>query len=73
MTYWDEEGASFTYIGGNRTWRNQNPGKPIYTQHSSFFQYGKMKITNDLYAQVHLKSVYQKVSQEKRSPVTRIS
>ena len=27
-----------------------------YTQHSSFFQYGKMKIINDLYAQVHLKS-----------------
>jgi len=27
-----------------------------YTQHSSFFQYGKMKFTNDLYAQIHLKS-----------------
>jgi hypothetical protein len=27
-----------------------------YTQHGSFFQHGKMKITNDLYAQVHLKS-----------------
>jgi len=25
-----------------------------YTQHSSFFQYGKMKFTNDLYAQIHL-------------------
>lgn len=26
VTYWDQEGASVTYIGGNRTWRNQNPG-----------------------------------------------
>jgi hypothetical protein len=30
--------------------------KGTYTQHGLFFLYGKMKITNDLYAQVHLKS-----------------
>jgi len=28
----------------------------IYTHHSSFFQFGKMKFINDLYAQVRLKS-----------------
>lgn len=26
VTYWDVTGAATTYIGGNRTWRNQNPG-----------------------------------------------
>lgn len=26
VTYWDKNGSSVEYIGGNRTWRNQNPG-----------------------------------------------
>ena len=26
VTYWDGAGTASTYIGGNRTWRNQNPG-----------------------------------------------
>jgi len=28
-----------------------------YTQHSSFFQYGKMKFTNDLYAKTSLEKL----------------
>lgn len=26
VKYWNEDGTSLTYVGGNRTWRNQNPG-----------------------------------------------
>lgn len=26
VTYWNEDGTSVTYVGRNRTWRNQNPG-----------------------------------------------
>lgn len=26
VTYWDEDGSVVTYVGGNWTWRNQNPG-----------------------------------------------
>ena len=26
VTYWDEDGSSVTYQGGNRPWKNQNPG-----------------------------------------------
>lgn len=26
VTYLDQDGESVNYVGGNRTWRNQNPG-----------------------------------------------
>ena len=26
VQYWDEKGSTVIFEGGNRTWRNQNPG-----------------------------------------------
>ena len=32
VTYWREDGSSTTFVGGKRTWRNQNPGNIIAGQ-----------------------------------------